>query len=140
MSTINVYNVPGVHAEPSITLRPWLILQCRNGKRYAMGWNITHHEGRASTAIQSFDRNRMTLVTESGRVYKLEGEPGLDMDAAYVWNLYARVNGYEVVADVTGEYWADWDTKGKNAGPVDTRLAEVSVFLRNIDKPPGDGA
>ncbi|HEX9391101.1 MAG TPA: hypothetical protein VF928_07300 [Usitatibacteraceae bacterium] len=63
-----------------------------------MGWNVGNREGRASTAIVSFDRKAMTLVAESGRVYQLEGVLGPDADAAHVWRIYVRLNGYVAVA------------------------------------------
>jgi hypothetical protein len=73
-----------------------------------MGYRVDLLEGRVSTPIQAFDRASMTVKTLSGRTYRLEGPPGLDADALYVWNGYAAVNQLKLARDVTGEYYEGW--------------------------------
>ena len=60
--------------------------------------------GRVCSPIQEFDRETMTVTTQSGKQYELVGEPGLDMDAAYVFANWCRMNGVTEVTDVTDQY------------------------------------
>ena len=61
--------------------------------------------GRVCSPIQEFDCETMTVTTQSGKLYELVGEPGLDMDAAYVFANWCRMNGVTEVTDVTDQYW-----------------------------------
>ena len=61
--------------------------------------------GRVCSPIQEFDRETMTVTTRSGKLYELVGEPGLDMDAAYVFANWCQMNGVTEVTDVTDQYW-----------------------------------
>lgn len=60
--------------------------------------------GRASSPIQAFDKDAGTVTTRSGRVYELCGNPGMSMDAAYVWGNWCEVNGVKTAEDVSSEY------------------------------------
>lgn len=105
---MTIHSVADVYTQPEVTLRRWLILECTNGLRYATGWCVENGEGRASTFILDFDRKAMRLRTASGRIYQLQGPPGADADAAYVWHAYARLNSLTVARDATSEYWPGW--------------------------------
>jgi hypothetical protein len=74
----------------------------------------THHlvgfipqdsDGRASSAIQSFDKEKMIIETSSGRLYKLHGRPGSHADARFVWSRWKDFNNARNERDVTDEYW-----------------------------------
>lgn len=129
-SKANIWSVPSPDQEPSLTLRDWLILECANGKRYLVGYCVERLEGRASTAIAEFDATKMRVRTASGRLYQLEGAPGFDADAIYVWRGYARVNGYVFARDVTAEYWPGWSGRG----PItDNMRAAIIAALGSLD-------
>ncbi|MHC1699309.1 MAG: hypothetical protein AB9919_14835 [Geobacteraceae bacterium] len=51
---------------------------------------MENREGRASTAIVSFDPKSRICVTRSGRRYHLFGPSGFDADGDYVWRIWSR--------------------------------------------------
>lgn len=125
---MSIHNGAPITLQPELTLRPWVILECSNGQHYAMGWCVENHEDRASTAIEHFDRAKMQLRTRSGRVYQLEGPPGVDADGLYVWRPYATVNQLTVVRDATADYWPGW-TGAKEI--VDTQVGLIQAAILN---------
>jgi hypothetical protein len=88
---------------PEIQLSDWQIWETERGERHFVGYNLTEHEGRASSAIQTFDRGTMRGITSSGRVYELVGPPGHDADAAYTWNRWMTFNKVITAKEVTHE-------------------------------------
>lgn len=52
---------------------------------------------------QQFDPLTAQCITQSGRVYRLLGRPGLGADAEYVWNSWKRIAGVGEHRDVTRE-------------------------------------
>jgi hypothetical protein len=70
------------------------------------GWDVQNGCGRCSTPVTWFDPAAATAVTRSGRVYRLEGEPGDNDDARYVFvSRYGSVvcEGLRMI-DATNEY------------------------------------
>ncbi|MCV2355343.1 hypothetical protein LNV09_14410 [Paucibacter sp. B2R-40] len=96
-----VWRTASVSEAPQIVLESWTVRQLENGDRHFVGWNCTHHEGRASSKIIQFDPVTLRGVTRSGRVYELRGKPGHDRDAEHVWSSWCRINGAEKWTDVT---------------------------------------
>ena len=72
--------------------------------RHLVGYIPMLRHGRASSAIQAFDRDRMRITTSSGRVYQLEGQPGGNRDAEYVWEHWKSTNDATGEIDVTDQY------------------------------------
>jgi hypothetical protein len=87
-----VWGTTPVSETPEIVLEDWAILQLPDGDRYFAGQNITEDEGRASSKIVTFDQGTLKGVTASGRVYQLQGPPGLRGDGAYVWQRWCSIN------------------------------------------------
>jgi len=58
-------------------------------------------EGRVCTALKRIDLEPMTALTQSGRIYALEGPPGYDADAQYLWNERRRYRPYFSAFDMT---------------------------------------
>lgn len=81
-----------VEETPEIILGSWRVMQLDNGDRHFVGYNLTEHSGRASSKIVIFDPVTKQGVTASGRIYKLQGEPGWNADAFYVWGNWCRIN------------------------------------------------
>jgi hypothetical protein len=92
-----------VTEQPELTLVQWGVRQLPDGSRSLVGWCIENAEGRVSSAIHEFDQESLRGRTASGRVYQLQGPPGHDPDAEYVWARWLRINGYSDWVDVTAE-------------------------------------
>ena len=101
-----VWRTAPVGEQPSLTLVRWQVVQLKNGDRHFVGHAVQNREGRASTAVQTFDPSSMRGSTKSGRVYELGGAPGYDSDAEYVWRAWSRINEAPDWTDVTSEVWA----------------------------------
>jgi hypothetical protein len=71
---------------------------------HLIGFVLQEDAGRASTAIQSFDKEKRLIETQSGRLYQLIGEPGQDSDADYVWSAWKMRNDARDEKDVTEQY------------------------------------
>jgi hypothetical protein len=109
MNDMNVWQASSVEETPSVVLTCWRIFEVTTPyhdlpTRHFVGYNETEGEGRASSAIQEFDKNTMQGITRSGRVYRLTGESGMDRDALYVWHRWSQVNHVETVKDITEEF------------------------------------
>jgi len=102
----SVWKSVPVDAAPSLTVVRWSVVECSNGYRYVRGYSLELREGRASTSIVEFDAKRGRCRTRSGRIYVLQGPPGSDRDAAWVWDVYARANALISVMDVSQEVFA----------------------------------
>ena len=95
--------------QPVVWLERWRVLQADLVFRHFVGFSMADQDGRVSTPIVSFNAVERTGITASGRRYVLEGPPGCDDDAEYVWECYATFFGFKEVLDVSDEY----------AGPAD---------------------
>lgn len=85
-----IWAVRHIKDQPSLVLTDWAIFEVKMAHssvrtRHFAGYNVADREGRASSAIVSFDPATMRGVTESGRMYQLRGRPGLEGDGAHVW-------------------------------------------------------
>ena len=93
-----------VSVEPEVVLVSWSVVEAQTGERHFVGYCVRNRQGRVSSAIKSFNLQTRQGVTRSGRIYLLEGEPGRDADADYVWERWAAVNGVTSTRDVTHEF------------------------------------
>lgn len=100
-----VWTTIPVTDQPELTLERWSIYELPDGDRHFVGWAIENREGRVSSRIDQFDVKAMCGVTSSGRVYKLNGNPGRNSDAEYTWNQWRRYNDVDAFEDVSNEVW-----------------------------------
>lgn len=119
LSAGGVWRVAGVAQQPSLTLVRWKIFQLANGDRHFCGWAVQNREGRASTAIQTFDVCAMRGQTSSGRVYQLYGPPSEDAEGLHVWSTWARINSAESWSDVSEEVWVQHEGAERPGGASD---------------------
>jgi hypothetical protein len=105
---MSIYAVdpPGEYPETIIrwSIREVLCGGSEQRTRHVVGYMPMQRDGRASSAIQAFDRNCMRITTRSGRVYQLEGQPGASQDAEYVWGHWKSFNTATDEIDVTDHY------------------------------------
>jgi len=88
----SIWKTPSVTEQPVINLVSWSVWQTTDGARHLVGHNQEDREGRASTAVQSFDPFTGQATTLSGRTYQLIGRAGYDSDGHWVWGLWAKAN------------------------------------------------
>lgn len=105
-----IYASAPVADEPEASMTDWSVreVQCSYNQertQHLVGYIARHGLGRVTTAIQVFDRETMRIKTSSGRVYHLQGRPGFNADAEYIWAHWKKLNGAEEIADVTSEYY-----------------------------------
>lgn len=99
-----LWNARSVQDVPGLAMSHWSVRELPDGDRHFVGYNLTEGEGRVSSKILSFDPRTMTGTTRSGRKYTLLGTPGVNMDAEYVWEGWARINSVKTFEDVSDEY------------------------------------
>ena len=98
-----VHTVSPVTVEPQTVLTRWSLRQVigPEGKRtrHLVGW--ADYEGRVCSPIVKFDLDRLRVTTESGRQYHLDGSPGHDPDAEYVFRRWLNFSGLTRQKDLT---------------------------------------
>ena len=93
---MTVWKPDNITVEPMVILSNWSIMELNDGSRHFVGYNVLLKEGRVSSAIQTFDKNTMSGITNSGRVYKLDGSAGCNNDAHYVWQQWCNINSIDI--------------------------------------------
>lgn len=102
-----VWPIRPVNDQPTLTLNRWSIFKLPGGDRHFVGWAVENLAGRVSSRIDEFDVKSMRGVSATGRVYKLEGNPGTNSDAEYAWSLWRRIHTVETFVDVSSTAWAE---------------------------------
>jgi hypothetical protein len=108
---MSVWPVPLVDEQPEATLESWNAYEVQipsfpNPTRHLAGYAAEDREGRVTSSIVEFDPTSRKVRTASGRVYRLSGGPGANLDADYVWGRWVRLNEAQVLKDVTVEFRA----------------------------------
>ena len=103
-----VWTCAPVSERPEIILSDWQVFEVKlpglpERTRHFAGQNITDHEGRTSSAINTIDPATGRGITGSGRIYQLRGRPGFTSDGRYVWSRWKSINSVTDVVDVTSE-------------------------------------
>ena len=100
-----------VDEQPDLELVKWNVFAVPSPK----GDRVSHHfngycpanyEGRVSSEIVEFDMETKVGKTRSGRTYQLQGQPGFDGDAHYVFRNWISMYGVgdDDIEDATGDY------------------------------------
>lgn len=98
---MRAWAVRSITAQPRITLVRWRVFETELKERHFVGYCLETHQGRVSSAIQSFNTTTRLALTNSGRAYELVGPPSQDLDALYVWRVWSEKNNVESYTDVT---------------------------------------
>lgn len=96
-----IWTTNPINEEPQIILIDWKIYELDDGCRHFVGYNLRGREGRVSSTIITFDNVAMKGITNSGRIYNLKGESGLNSDADYVWNAWCKIYNITSFKDVS---------------------------------------
>jgi ATP-dependent Lon protease len=104
-----LFNIASVQEEPEESMIHWSVheVSCNdssNKTHHLVGYIARQRLGRVSSAIQAFDRDKMCVKTRSGRIYHLEGQPGFNSDADYVWARWKAINAVKDDVNVTDQY------------------------------------
>lgn len=99
---LSVWTTRPVYEEPEVILDRWTVVEVR-GERHFVGYSVHGHEGRVSTAMETFDPATRRGVTASGRVYELTECPGHDPDGMWVLNVWLARQGitFEEVTELS---------------------------------------
>ena len=104
-----VWPIEPIEDHPSVTLRSWAAFEVplhghdQPWTRHLAGYSCEDRQGQVCSPVQSFDPATGQCVTRSGRVYLLQGRPGLDQDPEYVWRRWKRIADITQERDVTQE-------------------------------------
>ncbi|MEY3787527.1 MAG: hypothetical protein RIQ94_983 [Pseudomonadota bacterium] len=104
-----VFSIASIHDEPEESIIHWSVHEVSYGEsndrtHHLVGYITRQRLGRVSSAIQAFDRDKMRIKTSSGRIYHLEGQPGFNSDADYVWSHWKAINDAKDDINVTNQY------------------------------------
>ncbi|CAB3752456.1 hypothetical protein [Paraburkholderia humisilvae] len=103
-----------VQEEPEIVLINWSVRRTERGECHLVGMRVDTLTGRVSSAIASFDAHTRTAETSTGRMYRLQGEPGWNTDSADVWQSWCKMYRVASSRDVTADILAT-ASKGSSA-------------------------
>lgn len=92
-----------VTVEPVTFLSSWQLVELKNGDgqrtRHLIG--CADFAGRVSTDLVAFDVLALRATTQSGRVYVLEGPPGHDSDADWLFAGWLRRRSIPIFREMT---------------------------------------
>lgn len=134
---MTTYRPPSVDDVPTVHLANWRAYKVRSKNpalqdtTHIVGWNIDAGDGRVSSPIAKWNPAKRQIVTRSGRVYQLKGDPGTSIDALYVWGVWCRKNAIVDIKDVTPEFVR----KGRKPGPKPRGAGKVSRPKKRILTP-----
>lgn len=100
-----LYNLQPVTKEPDVALVRWSVLEIDPGDRHLCGYSTRNREGRVTSVLVAFDPAAPAFTTSTGRVYRLEGAPGIDPDAEHVKRRWLALTGSPNTTDVTQDVW-----------------------------------
>jgi hypothetical protein len=112
---MTIWKTNPVDLEPEIILVRWRIMKTQLDELHFVGARADDLSGRVSSAIAELDLSRRLGVTRSGRVDALQGNPGFNADADYVWNWWCGANQVSDWEDVTSAVFAQSSEGGIEA-------------------------
>lgn len=98
-----IHNIDPVSVEPVTVMSHWKLVQIKStdGQRSRHLVGRASFEGRVCSAIVSIDLVAMRVATMSGRIYELDGPPGRDSDADWVFAGWLRRMSVPTFRDMT---------------------------------------
>ena len=101
-----LYQPPSPDDEPIVVMRDWNVyrLTSADGSVTDHLVGLSYLDGRVTTGLVSRDHAKLLYTTESGRVYKLEGDPRHSYQGHYIFETWLRVNEITRQDNVTQSY------------------------------------
>ncbi len=103
-----IHTIAPVEEQPATHLIRWQIFRVRHPDgsitRHLVGHSVKDHEGRVSSAIERIDLARDAMVSRSGRVYEIGGEPCEDSNASWVFGVWRMRSNYSDPKEITSAY------------------------------------
>jgi hypothetical protein len=104
-----IFNIPAISSEQNSEeiIILWSVYEIADGDEkfhHLVGFVPDRQIGRVTSAIRNFDRNSMRLITSTGRLYKLDGQPALKDEMLPVWAEWINKYNIENYIDVTHRY------------------------------------
>jgi hypothetical protein len=118
---MSVWLPPTTGEQPSVTLTRWaafdvLIPELGSPTVHVVGFFSEAGEGRVTSPVSRLKGSQRACVTRSGRTYRLDGPPGLNSQALYVWRQWKATWKVEVRGDATDAMEALLNADAKAAG------------------------
>lgn len=103
---MSVWLPPTADEQPEVSLVFWgafevLVPELGAPTIHVVGIRAQSGEGRVSSPVAKLDAPNRSVVTSTGRVYRLVGEPGVQGDADYVWRRWVFNWKADVLSDAT---------------------------------------
>lgn len=129
---MTIWSMPPVEKNPIVHLVRWRVYRLVAGAEnwdILNGWDVENACGRCSTPVMEVDVRSRMVLTRSGRRYVLEGGPGFDDDALYVFEArFGPSDGTGLARkDVTSDYQS-------MVAPIDTWPDQRSRAIRAISR------
>lgn len=96
-----IWTTIDVETQPELILISWTIMLVNGADWHFVGYAPQSREGRTSSKIEAMDLDARVGRTQSGRLYRLKGEPGYNADAEYVFRRWCAINSVEDGEDIT---------------------------------------
>ena len=99
----SIHPIEPVSSQPVSVMTDWRIFQLRGptGRRSRHLVGCAGGEGRVCSALARLDLTTLVAISGSGPFYLLQGPPGQDPDATYVWEQWTRLNRTTHMRDMT---------------------------------------
>lgn len=105
------WSIESINDSPDVELIHWTVYEVRLASRDAptrhlVGTRRQNPLGKVSSAIVAIDPVQRLFMTESKKIYELQGESGLAAGSNVVWHQWLAMYQLTVYTDVTGEVLA----------------------------------
>jgi hypothetical protein len=111
---MSIWLPPTAAAQPNVTLTSWAAYEVQipgldGPTMHVAGYIEWEGSGRVTSPLRAMDALRRSVVTRSGRVYRVTGGPGLSGDAEYAWRRWLKLWNVTVLGDVTAALLRGFD-------------------------------
>jgi hypothetical protein len=94
-----IWHPESIEKSPSVLLERWLLIEATSdgvSSKHFVGHNVYEGVARVSSSIETFDKDKLTGTTYTGRAYTLVPDSeGCDTNAMYVLDKWLNINGIE---------------------------------------------